>query len=90
MTAAPRQGAGVKLDECFSDVSGVGFLADAGHFADEGSARRRPAGYVFRDEEAGTVPLFDCVSRVGEPFVSNRKDCENKGHGAVLLGFALR
>jgi hypothetical protein len=90
MTAPPRLGASVKLDECFSDASGLGFLADAGRCADEGSERRRPAGYAFRDEQPGTVALFDCVSATGATFVSNRKDCENEGTAAVLLGFALR
>jgi hypothetical protein len=90
MTAAPTLGVSIKLDECFSELNGVGFLADAGHCASAGSERRRPAGYAFRDEAPGTTPLFDCVSRMGEPFVSNRNDCENKGRGAVLLGYALK
>jgi len=90
MTAAPQRGASVKLDECYSDLSGIGFLADTGHCAAEGSERRRPAGYAFRDAEPGTIALFDCVSTAGEAFVSNRGDCENKGSGAVLLGYALR
>jgi hypothetical protein len=90
MTAPPPLGASVKLDECFSERDGVGFLADAGHCTNAGSERRRPAGYVFREEAPGTVALFDCIAATGEPFVSNRRDCENKGRGAVLLGYALR
>ena len=90
MTAPPADATAIRLDECFSERDGVGFLADAGHCGSAGSERRRPGGYVFRDEQRGTVPLFDCVARTGEPFVSNRRDCENKGSRAVLLGFALR
>ncbi len=90
MTAAPPLAASVKLDECFSARTGVGFLADAGHCTSAGSERRRPAGYAFRDEAPGTVPLFNCVATTGEAFVSNRADCESKGRGAVLLGYALR
>ncbi len=52
MTAAPQRSATIKLDECFSERSGVGFLAAAGHCGDEGSARRRPAGFVYRDDAA--------------------------------------
>jgi hypothetical protein len=90
MTAAPAGSATIKLDECFSDQTGVGFLVDAGHCGDQGSARRRPAGFAFRDEAPGTVPLFVCVAAGGTPFVSNRGDCESKGRRAVLLGFALQ
>jgi hypothetical protein len=89
MTAPPRQSPGLKLDECFSDLTGSGFLAEAGHCADSGSERRRPSGYVFADEQPGTIALFDCVSTAGLHFVSKRRDCENKGR-ARLLGFALQ
>jgi hypothetical protein len=89
MTAAPQQSAGIKLDECFSDLTGSGFLAAAGHCADNGSERRRPAGYVFGDEQPGTVALFDCASTAGMHFVSKRRDCDDKGR-ARLLGFALQ
>jgi hypothetical protein len=90
MTAASGRSATVKLDECFSEQSGVGFLADAGHCGDAGSARRRPAGFAFRDAAPGTVPLLVCVTAAGTPFMSNRSDCENKGSRAVLLGYALQ
>jgi hypothetical protein len=89
MTAPPQQSIGVKLDECFSGVTGAGFLAAAGHCADEGSERRRPGGYVFRDKQPGTVALFDCASSTGLHFVSKRRDCDGKGR-ASLLGFALQ
>jgi hypothetical protein len=90
MTAAPGRSAAVKLDECFSDQSGAGFLAAAGHCGDEGSARRRPAGFVFRDDAPGTLPLLVCVTAAGAPFMSNRADCENNGRRAALLGYALQ
>jgi hypothetical protein len=90
MTAAPARGSAVKLDECFSDQSGTGFLADAGHCGDQGSARRRPAGFAFRDAAPGTMPLLVCVTATGMPFMSNRDDCENKGSRVTLLGYALQ
>jgi hypothetical protein len=90
MTAPLQLGAAIKLDECFSARNGVGFLAGAGHCASAGGERRRPAGYAFRDQAPGTIPLFDCVAAAGELFVSDRRDCENKGRDVVLLGYALR
>ena len=90
LTAPPQQTDGVKLDECFSDRSGQGFVAPAGRCAAEGSARRRPGGYVFRLQQPGTVPLYSCVARDNARFVSNRRDCEDKGTGDRLLGFALQ
>jgi len=90
MTAPPAASTSMKLDECFSDMSGIGFLADADRCQDEGSARRRPAGYAFRERQPDTIALYDCVSGSGEHFVSNRGDCEDKGNRRRLLGFALR
>lgn len=90
MTAPPAEGTGVRLDECFSDMSGIGFLAEAGRCQDEGSARRRPAGYAIREQQSGTIALYQCVSDSGEHFMSNHNDCENKGNRKRLLGFVLR
>jgi hypothetical protein len=88
MTAEPQQSPGLKLDECFSAASG--FLAAAGQCAAEGSERRRPAGYVFRSEQPGTIALYDCRAESNSDFVSRSPDCENKGMRRRLLGFALR
>jgi hypothetical protein len=90
MTAAPQQSPSTRLDECFSALTGIGFLAEAGHCTAQGSERRRPAGYVFRFEQPGTVALYNCMSKSGAYFVSNRADCENKGARESILGFALR
>ena len=90
MTAAPQQSPGIELDECFSALTGVGFLADAGQCAAEGSERRRPAGYAFRSEQPGTIALYDCRSGSDAHFVSKHSDCENKGVRDRVLGFALR
>jgi len=90
MTAAPQQSLGAKLDECFSEQTGVGFLAEAGHCAAAGGERRRPAGYGFRFEQPGTLALYNCISKSDVYFVSNRSDCENRGVHERLLGFALQ
>lgn len=90
MTAPPQRSDGVKLDECFSEPSGQGFLAPAGRCAAEGSARRRPGGYVFASQQSGTVALYSCQTRDDARFMSNRSDCEDKGRRESLLGFALQ
>jgi hypothetical protein len=91
MTAPPPQGGGVKLDECFSETTGIGFLAPAGRCAAEGSARRRPGGYLFQSEQPGTTGLYGCLADDGGGrFVSQRSDCEGKGVRESLLGFALK
>jgi hypothetical protein len=94
MTALPMQAPGVRLDECFynqlDSQSDSGFIAEGGACAGEGSARRRIAGYIFRDPLPGTVPLYSCLAKSQAHFVSNRADCENAGLRGRLLGFALR
>lgn len=90
MTAPPPQGDGVKLDECFSEQTGAGFLAPAGRCAAEDSERRRPGGYLFQSERPGTTALYSCVTDSGARFVSQRSDCEGKGVRESILGFALR
>jgi len=89
MTAVPQQSPGTKLDECFSPATGIGFLAEAGHCVLEGSERRRPAGYVFRFEQPGTIALYDCTSNSNVHFVSKRSDCETRGVREGLIGYAL-
>lgn len=90
MTALPPSGAGVPLDECFSEQTGIGFLAPAGRCAAEGSARRRPGGYLFRFEQPGTHALYSCLATDGTRFVSQRSDCEGNGVRESRLGFALQ
>ena len=89
MTAPPKS-PGVKLDECFSEPPGAGFLAEAGGCAAAGGERRRVAGYVYRDEAPGTTALYGCISTNQARFVSNRADCEHAGARERLLGFALQ
>lgn len=90
MTAPPQRSAGVKLDECYSASSGQGFLAPAGRCAAEGSARRRPGGYVFGSQQPDTAALYSCQTRNNARFMSNRSDCEDSGLRQSLLGFVLQ
>jgi hypothetical protein len=88
MTAPPPLPS-VKLDECFSPRWG-GFLAEAGGCAAQGSERRRVAGYVFRSEQPGTMPIYSCLSQRYVRFTSGRSDCDGAGTRDRLLGFVLR
>jgi hypothetical protein len=90
MTAPPAAVAGVALDECFSQRSGVGYLALADDCLAEGSGRRRAAGYAFRSEQAGTVPIYSCLSPDYTRFTSVRADCDGAGSRDRVLGYALR
>jgi hypothetical protein len=88
MTAPPPLPS-VKLDECFSRRWG-GFLAEVGGCAAQGSERRRVAGYVFRSEQQGTMPIYSCLSQRYVRFTSGRSDCDSAGTPDRLLGFVLR
>jgi hypothetical protein len=90
MTAAGAGLASSELDECFSASTGVGFLAESGHCAAEGSVRRRSVGYVDRDHQAGTIPLVDCQAKDGTHFTSNHMNCEAAGARKRVLGYAFR
>jgi hypothetical protein len=90
MTAAEGGLASNELDECFSASTGVGFLAESGRCAAEGSIRRRSAGYVFRDPQAGTIPLVNCQAKDGTHFSSNHMNCEAAGVRKRVLGYAFR
>jgi hypothetical protein len=89
MTEPPAQTRSIRLDECFSERSGSGFVTDAGRCAAEGSTRRRVAGYAFGAEQPGTVAIYSCLSKDYERFTSNRADCDNVGTRDRILGFAL-
>jgi hypothetical protein len=86
---APPQLPSVKLDECFSPRWG-GFLTEAGGCAAEGSARHRVAGYVFRSDQPGTMPIYSCLSKRYVRFTSARSDCDGAGTRDRVLGFVFR
>jgi hypothetical protein len=86
---APPQLPSIKLDECFSPRWG-GFLTEAGGCAAEGSARHRVAGYVFRSDQPGTMPIYSCLSKRYVRFTSARSDCDGAGTRDRVLGFVFR
>ena len=91
MTAAPAVPS-VKLTECVGPSSGQPdyVLAEEGACAREGFRRLRTPGYLYREERAGTVPLYRCVAHKGNfHFGSSDKGCEDRGANERLLGYML-
>ncbi len=94
MTAAAADKPSVELEDCVSqwpghpdhllDAKGV-CEADPYHFQ-----RLRTAGWVYRDPQERTVPLYRCYSaQERSHFASNESDCEGAGSMEHLLGYAL-
>jgi hypothetical protein len=94
MTAAVASKPMVELEDCVSqwpghpdhllDAKGV-CEADPYHFQ-----RLRTAGWVYRDPQERTVPLYRCYSaQERSHFASNEKGCEDAGRMERLLGYAL-
>ncbi len=92
LTRAPEGAASIKFAEC--SRSGPGHLdqiiADEGSCAVEGYTRDRVAGWLYAAEQAGTVPVYRCVSDMPSThFVSGDPDCEGLGRPEFVLGYGL-
>jgi hypothetical protein len=94
MTVAAANKATVELHDCVSqwpghpdhllDAKGV-CEADPYHFR-----RLRTAGWIYRDSQERTVPLYRCYSaKERSHFASNEKECEDAGKMEKLLGYVL-
>lgn len=91
MTCAPALPS-VKLEDCVRMWPGQTdhILTWDGTGVAAGYKRLRTAGWVFRDEQPNTVPLYRCYSATLEShFVSNQSDCEGLGANEALYGYAL-
>ena len=92
LTRAPEGLASIKLAECTSDslASPDQMLAEDGSCG-AGFVRERTAGWLYADEQPGTVPVFNCIeARVQAHFASSANDCEGLGTIKALLGYGLR
>jgi hypothetical protein len=91
LMTAPPSVPSVKLAECVGPSSGQPdyVLAEDGACSREGFRRLRSAGFVYRQERPGTVPLYRCIDPKGFHFGSTDKACENRGSNQRLLGFML-
>jgi hypothetical protein len=94
MTAPAANKPTIELDDCVSqwpghpdhllDAKGA-CEADPYHFQ-----RLRTAGWVYRDPQEQTVPLYRCYgAQERSHFASNEKGCEDLGKMERLLGYAL-
>ena len=86
LTAAPAAPS-LLLEECVSAAAGF-FLSDR-PCATELAARRRSAGYVYRDPQPGTVPLYACTDGGGRRFAATDPGCDGHGRPARRLGEVL-
>jgi hypothetical protein len=91
LMSAPGPAPSVKLAECVSEAGRERdyVLSEDGSCAREGFRRLRSAGFVYREERPGTIPLYRCIAAKGFHFASIDKNCEALGSAERLLGFML-
>lgn len=81
-----------KLEDCVSTWPGHPdhLLTNDGTCAPGGYTRLRTAGWVYRDAQPGSVPVYRCYDAVNQThFASNQANCEGLGGAEWLLGYAL-
>ena len=92
LTRAPEGVSSVKFSECSSNWPGYldHILAEDGSCANGDYAWERSAGWLFAEEQDGTVPVYRCLDEAGRThFASNAPDCEGLGRKEFLLGYGL-
>lgn len=92
LTHAPEGIESVKLEECASNWPGHldQVLAVDGRCGAEGYTRERTAGWLYADEQPGTVPVYRCYNgQAVTHFASTAPDCEALGEPEFLLGYGL-
>lgn len=71
------------LFECTS-AGGDRFVAAA---CGTGARTGRLVGYVFKEQQDGTVGLVRCVTDAGDRFTTTAEDCDSRGSSQSELGF---
>ena len=92
LTRAPEGVASVKLAECSSHWPGHldQLLAEDGTCGAVGYAQERSAGWLFAEQQPGTVPVHRCVNEAAQThFASDTADCEGLGKLEFVLGYGL-
>jgi hypothetical protein len=82
----------VKLEDCVGSWPGHPdhLLTNDGQCTTAGYTRLRTAGWVYRDSQPNTVPVYRCYNPAEQHhFASGRSDCEGLGAVEWLLGWAL-
>ncbi len=81
-----------RLEDCVSHWPGHPdhLLTNDGTCAPGGYTRLRTAGWLYRDPQPGTLPVYRCYDATDQShFASNQADCEGLGRAEWLLGYAL-
>lgn len=92
LTAADTGRATTELEECVSQWPGHAdhILIEKGVCQAHGYKRLRSAGFVFREREPGTQPLYRCYSEQEKShFAANSEECDHMGRKEELLGYDL-
>jgi hypothetical protein len=82
----------VKLEDCVSNWPGHPdhLLTNDGQCASAGYTRLRTAGWLYRDSQPNTVPVYRCYNPAEQHhFASNQSNCDQHGTVEWLLGWAL-
>ncbi len=80
----------LRLAECAGSAASDYVLSEDGFCAREGFRRLRTAGFLYRERQPDTVPLYRCVASRGIfHFGSRDPDCEGLGTSERLLGYML-
>ena len=92
LTRPPVGVASVKIDECSSSWLGHldQIVAEAGSCEAGDYVRERTAGWLYADEQTGTVPVYRCNAEPAQShFVSSTADCEGLGSMEFVLGYGM-
>lgn len=90
MTAAPSAPSET-LEECVSMTSGAMDYRLSNGACEAPFRRQRTAGFIYRDAQPDTLPLFSCAARQGLfHFTSTEENCEGLGTSEKRLGYVLR
>ncbi len=89
MTAAPNAPS-ERIEECVPAAGGALEYRLSAGACDTGFRRTRTAGFVYREEQPGTAPLYMCVARDGKRFAATEETCEGLGTREKRLGWLLK
>jgi hypothetical protein len=93
MTVAPVGLPTIQLEDCVSQWPGhPDHMLEEKRFCEAGHYQRlRTAGWVYRQTQVGTNPLYRCYNAQDKShFASNEQGCERLGKMERLLGYALK
>lgn len=92
LTTPPDGVDSIQLAECSKERSGVldHLVAEDGSCETAGYIRERISGWLYADEQPGTVPVYRCIgTETKTHFLSNQQDCEGLGAMDRRLGYGI-